>query len=107
MPSYFPRWTSGAGRTSVVSSSIAAFECTFFAAGQTFVDITGNLPDVPATSLALRGKQIIVGTDLSNLSVSDLEERVAALHAEIERVEAEMNTKKARAAAADAIFKRS
>lgn len=33
-------------------------------AGQTFTDISGNLPDVPATSIAVRGKQLIVGTDL-------------------------------------------
>jgi hypothetical protein len=33
-------------------------------AGETFVDVSGNLPDVPATSLALRGKQLIVGTDV-------------------------------------------
>lgn len=51
-------------------------------------------------------QQIIVGTDLSNLSVADLEERIAALKAEIERVEAEAKTKRARAAAADALFKR-
>jgi uncharacterized small protein (DUF1192 family) len=50
--------------------------------------------------------QVIVGADLSNLSVADLEERIAALRSEIERVEAEMRTKKARAAAADALFKR-
>lgn len=31
--------------------------------GETFRDISGNLPDVPATSLAIRGKQLIVGTD--------------------------------------------
>lgn len=50
--------------------------------------------------------QIIVGADLSNLSVSDLEERIAALQAEIERVAAEAKVKKARAAAADELFKR-
>lgn len=50
--------------------------------------------------------QIVVGADLSNLSVSDLEERIEALKAEIERVDAEARTKKARAAAADAFFKR-
>lgn len=33
-------------------------------AGETFTDISGNLPDVPATSIALRGKQLIVGTDV-------------------------------------------
>ena len=32
--------------------------------GQTFKDISGNLPDVPATSVTLRGKQLIVGTDV-------------------------------------------
>lgn len=33
-------------------------------AGETFVDVSGNLPDVPATSLAVRGKQLIIGTDV-------------------------------------------
>ena len=33
-------------------------------AGENFVDISGNLPDVPATSLALRSGQLIVGTDV-------------------------------------------
>jgi hypothetical protein len=34
-------------------------------AGETFVDITGNLPDVPATWVTLRnGTQLIVGTDV-------------------------------------------
>jgi hypothetical protein len=33
-------------------------------AGDNFTDISGNLPDVPATSLALRGRQLIVGTDV-------------------------------------------
>jgi hypothetical protein len=33
-------------------------------AGETFVDITGNLPDVPATSVVLRGRQLIVATDV-------------------------------------------
>jgi hypothetical protein len=32
--------------------------------GETFVDVSGNLPDAPATSLALRGEQVIVGTDV-------------------------------------------
>ena len=32
--------------------------------GETFKDISGNLPDVPATWVTLRGRQIIVGTDL-------------------------------------------
>lgn len=32
-------------------------------AGETFVDISGDLPDVPATWITLRGNQVIVGTD--------------------------------------------
>lgn len=48
--------------------------------------------------------QITVGTDLSNLSVGDLEERIAALQREIERVETEKRAKQARAAAAAALF---
>ena len=32
--------------------------------GESFVDISGNLPDAPVTSIALRGKQMIVGTDV-------------------------------------------
>jgi hypothetical protein len=33
-------------------------------AGQSFTDVSGNLPDVPATWITLRGKQLIVGTDV-------------------------------------------
>ena len=33
-------------------------------AGETFVDVSGNLPDVPATGVVLRGKQLIVATDV-------------------------------------------
>jgi hypothetical protein len=33
-------------------------------AGETFTDISGNLPDVPATSIVLRLGQVIVGTDV-------------------------------------------
>ena len=32
--------------------------------GQSFTDVSGNLPDVPATWVTLRGKQLIVGTDV-------------------------------------------
>ena len=37
-------------------------------AGETFTDISGNLPDAPAVSLALRGNQVIVGTDVGVFS---------------------------------------
>jgi hypothetical protein len=32
--------------------------------GQSFTDVSGNLPDVPATWVTLRGRQLIVGTDV-------------------------------------------
>ena len=49
---------------------------------------------------------ITVGEDLKKLSVAELEARIAALKAEIERVEAELQAKRAHEAAAAAIFKR-
>jgi uncharacterized small protein (DUF1192 family) len=48
---------------------------------------------------------VMVGERLDQHSVAELEERIAALTAEMERVKAELQTKKARAAAADALFK--
>ena len=48
---------------------------------------------------------ITVGTELATLSVEELEARIAALRAEIERVTAELGSKRARAAASDALFK--
>jgi uncharacterized small protein (DUF1192 family) len=48
---------------------------------------------------------ITVGESLDQHSVADLEERISALTAEIDRVKAELQTKKARAAAADELFK--
>jgi hypothetical protein len=37
-------------------------------AGESFTDISGNLPDVPVTSIAIRGKQLILGTDVGVLA---------------------------------------
>ena len=48
---------------------------------------------------------ITVGTDLSTLSVAELEARITALESEIERVEAELGAKRARVSAADKLFK--
>ena len=48
---------------------------------------------------------ITVGTELATLSVEELEARIAALRAEIERVAAELASKRARAAAAAELFK--
>ena len=51
-------------------------------------------------------KGISVGEDLSTLSVAELEARIAALSGEIERVQREIDAKRAHEAAADSIFKR-
>ena len=48
---------------------------------------------------------ITVGADLTTLSVQELELRITALKAEIERVEVELAGKRARVSAADAFFK--
>ncbi len=51
-------------------------------------------------------KALTVGEDLSTISVGELEARITALEAEIQRVQAEIATKKARASAAADLFKR-
>lgn len=48
---------------------------------------------------------ITVGETLETLSVGELEARIAALSAEIDRVSAELAKKKAHEAAASALFK--
>ena len=40
-------------------------------AGQTFTDITGDLPDTPVNSLMLHGNQVVVGTDVGAFISSD------------------------------------
>lgn len=47
-----------------------------------------------------------IGQDLSALSVGELGERIAELHAEIDRLEAEKKAKGATKTAADALFRR-
>jgi len=49
--------------------------------------------------------EIIVGADLSFLSVQELEERIAALKAEIVRLEEDIKQKQGAKSAADAVFK--
>ena len=51
-------------------------------------------------------KTTTLGEDLSTLSVSELEARLSELGREMERVRAEIATKKAHEAAASEIFKR-
>lgn len=52
------------------------------------------------------GSTITVGEPLHELSVSDLEERLAALREEVQRVEQEITGKRAHERAASALFKR-
>jgi uncharacterized small protein (DUF1192 family) len=47
-----------------------------------------------------------IGQDLSLLSVGELEERIVQLHAEIQRLEAELKSKGSTKAAAEALFRR-
>ena len=49
---------------------------------------------------------ITLGSNLAELSVGELEARITALRQEIERVEAELGTKRAQQQAADQLFKR-
>ncbi len=48
-----------------------------------------------------------IGQDLSLLSAADLSERIAILHAEIERLQTELAAKGKTKTAAEAIFRRS
>lgn len=48
----------------------------------------------------------VVGEDLARLSAGELTERIAQLKAEILRLEAELSTKGATKAAAEALFRR-
>ena len=62
----------------------------------------------PAEPRRLRGQSLIdLGReDLDLYAVEELEERIAGLKAEIERVQAQMEKKRSGRAAADALFKR-
>jgi uncharacterized small protein (DUF1192 family) len=51
-------------------------------------------------------KSVAIGENLETLSLGELEARIAALHGEIARVEAEIARKKKQASAADALFKK-
>jgi uncharacterized small protein (DUF1192 family) len=48
----------------------------------------------------------VIGEDLSRLSAGELAERIGQLHAEIARLEADLSTKGATKAAAEALFRR-
>lgn len=48
---------------------------------------------------------VVVGEDLTSLGLAELEARIAALRAEIERVEGEISRKRAQQEAAAQLFK--
>jgi uncharacterized small protein (DUF1192 family) len=51
-------------------------------------------------------RQIVMGEDLYGYSVEELEERIDRLKGEIDRVAAELKSKKSGLAAADSLFSR-
>ena len=51
-------------------------------------------------------KGVTTGESLETLAIAELEHRIEALHAEIARVKAELDKKRAHEAAASALFKR-
>jgi uncharacterized small protein (DUF1192 family) len=50
-------------------------------------------------------RQIVIGEELRTFSIGELEARVVALAAEIDRIKAEIATKRAHTAAAADVFK--
>lgn len=66
------------------------------------MDLEDLFPSKPEDPLVALGKQ-----DLDPLSVDELQERVAALKAEIERVEAHMQRAQSHRSAAEELFKKS
>lgn len=50
-------------------------------------------------------REIVIGEPLDSLSIGELDERIAALKGEIERVEAEVKRKRSGREAADSLFR--
>ena len=50
-------------------------------------------------------QQIIIGEDMSHLSLEDLSDRLAAVREEISRIEKAINSKKQQASLADGLFR--
>jgi len=65
------------------------------------MDLDDLFPSKPDDPLVALGKQ-----DLDPLSVDELQERIAALKAEIERVEAHMQRAETHRSAAEELFKK-
>jgi len=66
------------------------------------MDLDDLFPSKPDDPLVALGKQ-----DLDPLSVDELQERIAALKAEIERVDAHMQRARTHRSAAEELFKKS
>ena len=66
------------------------------------MDLDDLFPSKPDDPLVALGKQ-----DLDPLSVDELQERIAALKAEIERVDANMQRAQTHRSAAEELFKKS
>jgi uncharacterized small protein (DUF1192 family) len=56
--------------------------------------------------LPKRKTELVIGEDLSRLSIEELQERIAALKGEIARVEETLGHKRASQGVAEAFFKR-
>lgn len=54
-----------------------------------------------------RQREIVIGEDLSMLSVEELEERIELLKQEIERITTDIQSKQSSLSAAEAFFKQS
>jgi|KBSSwiStaDraftv2_1062776.scaffolds.fasta_scaffold83541_3 uncharacterized small protein (DUF1192 family) len=66
----------------------------------------GSVMDEPAETRVGRGQRLVeaVREDLELFGVAELEERIAVLQGEIDRVRAQIDRKRAGRAAADALF---
>ncbi len=62
--------------------------------------------NIPADEERPKPSGIMIGEDLSLLSVDELEERIGLCEQEIERIKSELESKKSGLAAAQAIFRK-
>lgn len=62
--------------------------------------------NIPEDDHRAKPSGVVIGEDLSLLSVDELEERIALCQQEIERIKSELSAKKSGLAAAEAIFRK-
>jgi len=65
---YYRRWTPPGTLDGAAAGGGHLFKSTD--AGQTFTDISGTLPNTPATWVILRGQQLLVGTDIGVFAIT-------------------------------------